>query len=60
MIMSHQHPTSVAPHERKDIVASVEKLRSVLEHLRFGSITVTVHDARVVQIDVTERTRLTA
>lgn len=58
--MSHHNPTSIAPHERKDIAASVEKLRSVLEQLRFGSITVTVHDARVVQIDVTERTRLTA
>ncbi|MDX3899923.1 MAG: YezD family protein [Sphingobium sp.] len=46
--------------ERKDIVTSVDKVRSVLESLRFGSITLTVHDARVVQIDVTEKTRLSA
>jgi hypothetical protein len=45
---------------RIDIIASVDKVRDVLEHLRFGSITLTVHDARVVQIDVTEKTRLTA
>lgn len=44
--------------QRPDIVASLDKLRDVLEALRFGSITLTVHDAHVVQIDVTERTRL--
>lgn len=45
---------------RPDIAVSIEKVRGVLEALRFGSITLTVHDARVVQIDVTEKTRLTA
>lgn len=45
------------PNGRKDIIASIEKVRGALEHLRFGSITLTVHDARVVQIDVTEKTR---
>ena len=46
--------------ERHDIAVSIQKVRGVLEALRFGSITLTVHDARVVQIDVTERSRLTA
>ncbi|EQB09153.1 hypothetical protein L288_06450 [Sphingobium quisquiliarum P25] len=46
--------------QRHDIAISIEKLRNVLEALRFGSVTLTVHDARVVQIDVTEKTRLTA
>ncbi|HEX7741288.1 MAG TPA: YezD family protein [Sphingobium sp.] len=46
--------------QRPDIAVSIDKVRSVLEGLRFGSITLTVHDARVVQIDVTEKTRLTA
>ncbi|KEQ52615.1 YezD family protein [Sphingobium chlorophenolicum] len=46
--------------QRHDIAISIEKVRSVLEALRFGSVTLTVHDARVVQIDVTEKTRLTA
>ncbi|BBC98868.1 MULTISPECIES: YezD family protein [Sphingobium] len=45
--------------QRADITASIDKVRGVLEALRFGSITLTVHDARVVQIDVTEKTRLT-
>ncbi len=45
---------------RPDISASIDKVRGVLEALRFGSITLTVHDARVVQIDVTEKTRLHA
>ena len=45
---------------RQDIAVSIDKVRGVLEALRFGSITLTVHDARVVQIDVTEKTRLTA
>lgn len=46
--------------QRVDILTSIDKVRSVLGDLRFGSITLTVHDARVVQIDVTEKTRLTA
>jgi hypothetical protein len=46
--------------QRQDIALSIDKVRSVLEALRFGSVTLTVHDARVVQIDVTEKTRLTA
>jgi hypothetical protein len=45
---------------RPDITISIDKVRGVLEALRFGSITLTVHDARVVQIDVTEKTRLHA
>ncbi|EQA99010.1 hypothetical protein FHS51_002041 [Sphingobium wenxiniae] len=45
---------------RHDIALSIDKVRGVLEALRFGSITLTVHDARVVQIDVTEKTRLHA
>ncbi|WP_340264451.1 YezD family protein [Sphingobium mellinum] len=45
---------------RHDIAVSIDKVRGVLEALRFGSITLTVHDARVVQIDVTEKTRLGA
>ncbi|MBH1991770.1 MAG: YezD family protein [Sphingomonadaceae bacterium] len=62
--MTEQRPNEFrngrADGQRIDIVASVEKVRDVLQGLRFGSITLTVHDARVVQIDVTEKTRLTA
>lgn len=45
---------------RIDVERSVAAVRSALEALRFGSITLTVHDARVVQLDVTEKTRFTA
>lgn len=45
---------------RIDIERSVATIRAALETLRFGSITLTVHDARVVQLDVTEKTRFTA
>ncbi|MFZ2997591.1 YezD family protein [Sphingobium sp.] len=45
--------------QRIDIAASIDKVKGILADLRFGSITLTVHDARVVQIDVTEKTRLT-
>lgn len=33
-------------------------IREHLERLRFGSIAITVHDGRIVQLDVTERRRL--
>ncbi|WP_019053382.1 YezD family protein [Sphingobium xenophagum] len=46
--------------QRSDIMVSIDKVRAVLTALKFGSITLTVHDARVVQIDVTEKTRLTS
>lgn len=61
--MSENKPVEFIRHdrpERKDITTSIDKVRDVLERLRFGSITLTVHDARVVQIDVTEKTRLGA
>ena len=61
--MSEHKPIELRPArtegQRPDITVSIDKVRGVLEALRFGSITLTVHDARVVQIDVTEKTRLT-
>lgn len=35
-------------------------IRDALSRLRFGSIQLTVHEGKLVQIDVTERTRLQA
>ena len=54
--MTEQEPIHLRQ-PRADINASIDKVLDVLADLRFGSITLTVHDARVVQIDVTERTR---
>lgn len=58
--MTEHRPIEFRHGARTDIAASIDKVRDVLEDLRFGSITLTVHDARVVQIDVTEKTRLSA
>lgn len=65
--MSNNEPERFAPSKhisghpvRLDIERSVAAVRNALEALRFGSITLTVHDARVVQLDVTEKTRFTA
>lgn len=55
--MNEQTSTTDTRQPRADIGLSIDKVRDVLTDLRFGSITLTVHDARVVQIDVTERTR---
>lgn len=54
--------TDDAAHDRKahhveDCLASV---REALLQLRYGTIALTVHEDRVVQIDVTEKKRLRA
>lgn len=33
-------------------------IRDCLQRIRFGSIAVTIHEGRVVQLDVTEKRRL--
>lgn len=38
--------------------AAVEQIAQALSNLRFGAISVVVHDGRVTQIDVTEKRRL--
>jgi len=55
-------PNLVATGDRRriDVDASIAAIKAALESLRFGSITLTVHDARVVQLDVTEKTRFPA
>lgn len=39
---------------------SIVNVREALSGLRFGSVAITVHEGRVVQIDVTEKRRLLA
>ncbi len=38
---------------------SLDTVRQALTGLRFGAVLLTVHEGRVVQIDVTEKRRLT-
>lgn len=35
----------------------LQAIREALRRLRFGTISLTVHDARIVQIDITEKKR---
>ena len=37
---------------------SIASVREALQGLRYGAISLTVHEGRVVQIDVTEKKRL--
>ena len=37
---------------------SIDSVRKALAELKFGTVALTVHEGRVVQIDVTERRRL--
>lgn len=41
------------------IEESFESVRQALAEIQFGSILLTVHEGRIVQIDVTEKRRLT-
>lgn len=37
---------------------AIDAIREMLTRLRFGSIAITVHDGRIVQLDITEKRRL--
>jgi hypothetical protein len=47
------------PEKVRHIDASLADIREALLALRYGSVAITVHEDRVVQIDVTEKKRLT-
>jgi len=55
--MSLSQTAPAAPSASDALNDSLDSIRQALEGLRFGSITVTVHEGRVVQIDVTEKRR---
>ena len=44
--------------QARSIELGLERVREALGSLHFGTITLTVHERRVVQIDITEKTRL--
>ena len=41
------------------IATMVAAITEALERLRYGSVHLTIHDGKVVQLDVTERQRFT-
>ena len=56
--MSNAKQTSPEDAQRL-IEQSLSSVRDALANLRFGMVALTVHEGRVVQIDVTEKRRLT-
>ena len=48
-------PHSSTSPDSEDALAAI---RDYLARLRFGSIAITVHEGRIVQLDVTEKRRL--
>lgn len=54
--MSHEEKRASEPSEF--LGGALAVVKDALQKLRFGAIQLTVHDGKVMQIDVTERTRL--
>ena len=52
--MSANNPT---PLQRPITPRAVQTVLEALDKLRFGAIQLTVHDGKLVQVDVTERHR---
>jgi len=46
------------PDADPQLLRSLESVKEALSGLRFGTVAITVHEGRVVQIDVTEKRRL--
>lgn len=55
MTNSPAAPRNEAERHLEESIASV---REALADLRYGNVSLTVHEGRVVQIDVTEKKRL--
>jgi len=56
----HGDEASPARSEAQPFVQPIAIVTDALSRLRFGDIRLTVHNGRVVQVDVTEKTRLAA
>ena len=57
--MSTSQPAGgIKPDKFQHVEESLANIREALLSLRFGSIAITIHEDRVVQIDVTEKKRL--
>ncbi|ALJ11676.1 YezD family protein [Sphingopyxis macrogoltabida] len=51
------HPKAEAESAQEATPRAVQTVLDALEKLRFGAIQLTVHEGRLVQVDVTERHR---
>ncbi len=55
MVQHSDHPN---PDALRLLEESISSVREALTGLKFGNVSLTVHEGRVVQIDVTEKKRL--
>jgi hypothetical protein len=52
-------PISASRERLPAIDDTLAAIREYLQNIRFGSIALTIHDGKVVQLEVTEKRRLT-
>ncbi|HZU63382.1 MAG TPA: YezD family protein [Novosphingobium sp.] len=59
--MNQQEKNAAIPAAALDALGHLEEslasVRAALQDLRYGSVALTVHEGRVVQIDITEKKR---
>jgi hypothetical protein len=56
--MTENNTPSPSPEAIRLLDESISSVREALLGLKFGQISLTIHEGRVVQIDVTEKKRL--
>lgn len=56
--MGNSATEAASSEKARHIEESLRSIREALMQLRYGSIALTIHEDRVVQIDVTEKKRL--
>jgi hypothetical protein len=56
--MTENNTPSPSPEAIRLLDESIASVREALLNLKFGQISLTIHEGRVVQIDVTEKKRL--
>jgi hypothetical protein len=58
MISKPEQQASLSPDAARILEESIASVREALTGLKYGAVSLTVHEGRVVQIDVTEKKRL--
>lgn len=58
MTNSNNAQPPLAPEAAKLLEEGLANVREALSGLKFGNVSLTVHEGRIVQIDVTEKRRL--
>jgi hypothetical protein len=58
MISKPEEQSPLSPDAARILEESIASVREALTGLKYGNVSLTVHEGRVVQIDVTEKKRL--